>query len=220
MTKEYSRIVVWLFEIYLNVRFFLSFKTVHYDVSLTRSLYEPNLPTVFISNHMSWWDGFFVLLLRKHLGPKKVHHFVALERELQKFPILKKIGAIGIIPNQPDNVSACFLNLKTLFESSSNVSLAYFPQGKIMPIRSRPLQFKQGIERLLSMLPPCQVIPVALNIEPLRSAKPTVYIKTGLPILSAATKITTRDLEQRIEALLEDVTLSQPIAELASDHTW
>ena len=218
MNPEYSRFVMRLFEFYLRIRIFFNFHTVHYDLGLTRAALRADLPTIFVANHISWWDGFFIILLRRQLIGASLHHSVMLNSELAKFPFLKKIGCLGISPKSKDSISSVFLQIKSFFELSTSASLAYFPQGEITPLCARPLLFKKGIEHLLKILPDCQIIPVALHIEPLRFMKPTAYIKTGPPILNSEKPITALELKLLIEDLLADVTLRQPLATLKLDQ--
>ena len=217
MNLEYSPCVMALFEIYLRIRFFFNFQSVVYDLSLTSSQLNKNLPTVFIANHISWWDGFFIILLRRRLVGRSLHHSVMLQSELVKFPFLKKIGCLGISPGKKESIISIFFQIKSFFEKSTNVSLAYFPQGEITPLMDRPLRFKKGIERLLETLPECQVIPVALHIEPLRYPKPTAFIKTGAPLLKSGKPIAITDLQTIIEDLLTEVSLRKPIASLQTE---
>lgn len=218
MTPDYSPLVMSLFEFYLRIRFFFNFHSVVYDLSLTQSALKTDLPTIFVANHISWWDGFFIILLRRKLIGRSPHHSVMLESELAKFPFLKKIGCLGISPKNKGSISSIFLQIKGFFEVSPNVSLAYFPQGEITPLTARPLKFKKGIEHLLQILPEYQIIPVALHIEPLRFPKPTAYIKTGHPVFNSEKLISSIELQGLIEDLLSDISLRQPLASLKLDQ--
>jgi 1-acyl-sn-glycerol-3-phosphate acyltransferase len=186
-----------LLNVYLAIRFRLSFHKLVID-SAIQSQINPNLPILFIANHSSWWDGFFVYELYKKLRVKKDFKVVMLESELKKFPFFRLCGAVGLIPKNEEHNAKVFLGLK-------NSCVCFFPQGQMTPQGSRPLIFKYGINNLIQTLHPVQIISVAILIEPFQFMKPTALIKAGSVILSGNLDINHEKLAQETEQHLDEV---------------
>ena len=67
------------------------FKRVIYDGQYE----EKGLPILMISNHFSFYDGWFQILLNLKVFKRK-YHFMMLEKELRKNKHLTNIGASSI----------------------------------------------------------------------------------------------------------------------------
>ena len=141
-----------------------------------------------------------------------------LESELKKFPILRKIGCFGIKPGNPASVRRAFEQFRDLVAVNPYRTLTFFPQGTISPLSQRPLGFRRGIETLGRMTGRVQYVPVAIHIEPLNHEKPTAFIYAGAPIDSANTDVTCELLESKVIKLLEQASLTAPLALLAGGH--
>lgn len=212
MRVNYSFHFREVFDLYLRVRLHFAFERICFDLGQSRI--DPGLPILLVSNHVSWWDGFFISETQRRLLPLVPHYTVMLERELRKYPWLKRLGAIGIDPERPTSVAETFLSLRTVRRSTSCFSVALFPQGQITPQQFRPLGFKKGMEALIRNLHPIQLIPVALHIEPLANPRPTAFIRSGQVIRSDSQQISAELLEDAIQVLLEQTCIQEPLRRL------
>jgi 1-acyl-sn-glycerol-3-phosphate acyltransferase len=161
----------------------------------------PRGPVVLVANHVSWWDGFLLGAVRRALRPQAVLRTIALERELARHPVLRRIGGIGIDPASPSSILHALRAIARL--RSDDFVLAYFPQGRIAPTHARPLGFHRGIDLALRLVAPATVIPVALHVEPLARFAPTAFVALGAPIDAATTNHV--GLEVRVTRLLDDL---------------
>jgi 1-acyl-sn-glycerol-3-phosphate acyltransferase len=96
-----SSLALKLLNLYLFFRFRLSFNKIIIDTSEVENKLDPSLPTLFIANHSTWWDGFFIYELYRKLKLKKSFRIVMLESELKKVPFFRLCGAVGLIPKNP-----------------------------------------------------------------------------------------------------------------------
>ena len=119
--------------------------------------------------------------------------------EEQKFPFFRICGAVGLIPKNIEHNSKIFNELKTH-------CVCFFPQGQLAPQNQRPLVFKRGIEDLIEILHPVQIVNVALHIEPLQFMKPTALIKATGFITSGQQKVDGLNLAALTERNLDDVS--------------
>ena len=99
---------------YLRVRFKTDFQAIATLAGDLRQKLDPKHPALLVANHMSWWDGFFLIHLQQQLWPETPHYSVMLESELRKFPFFRKIGAIGVEPTEPVRTAHVFSALKRL----------------------------------------------------------------------------------------------------------
>lgn len=168
---------------------------------------DESLPVVFVSNHMSWWDGFLLRALHRKLRPRAGFFTIMLERELRKHPYFRLLGCVGIEPGRPGSLDRAIDAVASRRGTDPGFCLAFFPQGRIWPATRRPLGFRTGIVRVLERLAPVQVVPVALRIEPLNTMSPHAFVLAGDPVrIEPGHPVpTTRELESLVQAAMDDL---------------
>jgi hypothetical protein len=62
-----------------------------------------------------------------------------------------------------------------------DMTLAYFPQGRIEPGGVRPLSFRRGVEAVAAALAPVWVLPIGIRVLPGRSHRMEAYLSVGEP---------------------------------------
>lgn len=135
---EHSRFYIWISVVYTKIALTLFFRNIRFIGEVKT---DNNRAILMISNHFSWWDGFFQLQLNlKYL--KKQYHFMMLEKELKKDFILRKIGACSIYKGSRNALDS----LKYIVEVIQNPDnlFLFFPQGKIKSIYTEELKFEKG----------------------------------------------------------------------------
>ena len=139
----------------------------------------PNhLPLLLLPNHSTWWDGFFVYLLNKRIFHRTAY-LMMLEEQLSKYWFFAKIGAYSIEPGQRRGiVESLAYTVELLNQQRSLVSV--FPQGKLLPWHTRPLDYKRGVEWILQRYgKQVAVLPLAIRTEFLGEKCPSAFFLFG-----------------------------------------
>ncbi len=192
---------VWkLFDLYLGVITAFRFHRVVVLGGLQVS--EVQSPVILISNHSTWWDGFFMRLVQKKFFPDRPLYTVAMRSEQHKLPFFfRKLGVLPLGPGPQQTLRLVRCLLARSNEALGKVVISYFPQGKIYPSLKRPLQFKRGIEVIAKALG-AAVIPVGIHIEPMQYKKPTAFIVVGAPTVGASAIELERLVERELDRLI------------------
>lgn len=215
MAPRHNNTVRWLWDRYLDFRYRGAFSGIHFNLSAAGDALDPKLPVILVPNHISWWDGFLCFEVQRRLRPGSGIYSLMLESELRKFPVLRQVGCFGMQPGNAASVRRAFTEFRDLVAVDPYRTLTFFPQGRISPMRQRPLRFLRGIELLVRMTGRVQCVPVALHIEPMNAAKPSVFVHAGAPIDSRDREITSELLESEVTRLLDDVSIAGPMKILA-----
>lgn len=138
-------------------------------------------PVVLIGNHISNWDGFLFREIQKRMRPEWPIYSIMLEAELRRYPLIRRLGGIGIDPASPGSVAGAVRAVRTLRRNGPGFFLSYFPQGRIFPSFKRPLGFQPGIDLFLKALAPATLIPVGIHMEPMKKLAPALFASLGRP---------------------------------------
>ena len=125
-----------------------------------------------IGNHVSWWDGFWMLKLNKVVIKKKFH-ILMLEKQLKPRMFFNKLGAIGITKNSKDIIHTLHYCSEVLNEK--NALLFFFPEGEINPMNSDKVHFEKGVMRIIKNTPKLQLLMVVNLTEYFSNKKPTLF---------------------------------------------
>lgn len=128
---------------------------------------------LWIANHMSWWDGIWVLSLNGKTFRRKFH-FMMLEEQLQKNWFFQFTGGFSIKKGTRSILQS--LNYAAeLLQNPQNMVLM-FPQGEIQSMHQHQFYFEKGVEKILQKTPPeVQVIFQANFVDYLSQSKPTLF---------------------------------------------
>jgi 1-acyl-sn-glycerol-3-phosphate acyltransferase len=152
------------------MRMKMHFKTIR----MIGDLPDRGLPILVVSNHFSWWDGFFIASLNRKKFRKKFH-VMMLEDQLKKNWFFQHTGAFSVRKNTKGVVQS--LNYASALLQNSDNLVTYFPQGQFESINQKKLHFEKGVEWLLKNLKnKVQVVFVANQIDYFESAKPHLFI--------------------------------------------
>ncbi len=138
---------------------------------------DPDRSILLLGNHISWWDGFWPLLLARDLFHKD-YYVMMLEKELRKRPFMRQGGSFSIQPGSRSLITSLQYAAR-LLDNPSNLVVIY-PQGAIKSVYDHEITFAPGILKVLSACKskPMVVFSVAM-IDFLSNPKPTVrfYLK-------------------------------------------
>ena len=127
-----------------------------------------------IANHISWWDGFWIMMLNIRIIKKKFH-FMMLEEQLKKHWYFQYTGGYSV-RKKSRSVMESIEYTRMLLNTKENMVLL-FPQGKIHSLYDSQVVFEQGIERILSGVPSdTQVLLVANLVDYLADVRPNLFV--------------------------------------------
>lgn len=129
---------------------------------------------VVISNHVGWWDGFWVMYLNLKIFRRKFH-FMMLEGQLRKFWFFKYSGGFSVRKGSR-SVIETINHAREIIENNGNL-LLIFPQGRLESLYKSEFHFEKGIERILSGNEgKIHLIFMACLVDYYNDQKPSLYI--------------------------------------------
>jgi 1-acyl-sn-glycerol-3-phosphate acyltransferase len=138
---RHNPLVYSFFKTYTRVRIRKNFQQVVFSGDTAPT----NNAVLLLSNHCTWWDGFWALYLNIHVF-KKQFHFMMDETELSKRWLFSLSGGYSIRPTS----KSLFESLRyteELLSCPDNLVVIY-PQGKLHSSHTSTVEFKKGIDRL------------------------------------------------------------------------
>jgi 1-acyl-sn-glycerol-3-phosphate acyltransferase len=163
------------------------------------------VPTLFLGNHTTWWDGIFgwMLMVRLGFAPHVMMEAVNLER-------YKPFTWIGTIPVRRDSLRGAYEDLRAAQAYlRPGTGLWIFPQGNRRPVLERPDRLERGAAQLLLDAPGAvRVVPVAFRYPFLSEQLPEGFVLTGEPWMvergaSLDRRALTAELGRRLRATVD-----------------
>ncbi len=131
-------------------------------------------PVLVISNHVSWWDGFWVMYVNLKMLRLKFH-FMMLEEQLRKYWLFKYAGAFSVNKNSKSLVET--LNYTSELLNDNRNMVLIFPQGKITSMHQQTIEFEKGLERILKNKENAiQIIFLANMVDYFSHRKPSAFL--------------------------------------------
>lgn len=143
------------------------------QVEITGTYEEKGKPLLIIANHISWWDGFWVVYFRQKVV-KRRFHFMMLEEQLQKNWFLRYAGGFSI-NKKSKTIIDTIQYTQALLENPENMVLI-FPQGKIESHYLTTLTFEKGIQKIVTKSKNAQILFSVHLIDYFSNKKPTLFI--------------------------------------------
>ncbi len=134
---------------------------------------KKNLPVLLISNHISWWDGFWAMYINLKVLHRKFH-FMMLEEQLLKFRFFNYTGGFSV--NKKSRSIIETLNYTTELLSDKENMVLVFPQGEIQSQHNQSFHFEKGLERILKdKRDKIQIVFLANLVDYFSNRKPGIY---------------------------------------------
>jgi 1-acyl-sn-glycerol-3-phosphate acyltransferase len=130
------------FNCYAHLKLNRQFRTIHF----VGKIEDNGFPTLIISNHFSWWDGFIQILLNRRILNRQFH-VMMLEEQLRKFMLLTKYGAFSVQKNSRSVIES--LNYSVDLLNDNKNLLLLFPQGEIQSLYTDYYKFETGLQYIL-----------------------------------------------------------------------
>ncbi|MBZ4676973.1 MAG: hypothetical protein JG782_1593 [Anaerophaga sp.] len=166
---------VWFFRLYTNIMIRIHFRKVYVEGDTEKT----TNPLLVVSNHFSWWDGFFIFWLNNKFW-KKIFYVMMLEEQLAIRKFLSRTGAFSIKRGQTSDRHSLRYATEIL-QNNENLLLMY-PQGEIRSQLEYPVHFKNGAEFLIkSSQPEVKMVVVLTDYFSFRKPSLFFYIKNVDP---------------------------------------
>jgi 1-acyl-sn-glycerol-3-phosphate acyltransferase len=138
-------------------------------------------PLIVYSNHPSWWDPAFVILLQGRLFPDRHGYGPIDEAMLRRYGFFRRIGLFGV---EPDSRAGAlrFLSTSRAILAEPHRMLWVTAQGRFADPRERPLQLRPGVAHLMARMPVAVAVPLALEYPFWSEKRPEALACFGAPL--------------------------------------
>lgn len=165
-----NQLITYLLDRYTQFLFKIYFRQIKINNHFKPN---PSHSILLISNHFSWWDGFFAWFWLRKVAPHKLFNVMMLSEQISRNSILLKAGAFGIEKGTRDTLKGLKYCIQIL-QNSNNLLLLY-PQGRIESQHKYPIVFEKGVLRLVSN-ENCDIIFLVCLTDYFSKRKPEVTI--------------------------------------------
>lgn len=149
-------------------------KRVFNDVEIIGDFLDNEKPVLVIANHISWWDGFWIMYLNLKLLNRKFH-FLMLEDQLRKHWFFNYTGGYSI-NKQSKSIIESLRYTEEILQDRYNMVMI-FPQGEITSMHQKNIYFERGAERIINNLgETISVLMTANIIDYFSKPKPSLNI--------------------------------------------
>ncbi len=144
------------------------------SVYIIGDIKKSQLPVLILSNHISWWDGFWAMYLNMKILKRKFH-FMMLEEQLRKYWFFRYTGGFSV--NKKSRSILESLNYTEEILSCSRNLVLFYPQGEIQSMHQQDFHFEKGIERVVNNKEgKIQIILMANLVDYFSNPKPSIYM--------------------------------------------
>ena len=127
-----------------------------------------------IANHISWWDGFWIMYLNLKILHRKVY-FMMLDEQLKKHWYFQYTGGYSIKKKSRSIIESLDYTLGLL--NNPNNLVFVFPQGEIKSLYNSAIDFEKGIQWIIERSSPDLQVIFMVNLPDYFSdSTPTLFI--------------------------------------------
>jgi len=170
LKAKHHRVIYPLFKLLTHFLLKRKFQVIH----TIGDFDDPGKPVLVIANHISWWDGFWLM----YLNLKRIHrkvHFMMLEEQLKKHWYFQFTGGFSVKKKSRSLIESLNYTLELLSDPHNMVFI--FPQGEIQSQHNNTITFEQGVQRIVEKLTDeIQVVFVANLLDYFSHPKPGLYM--------------------------------------------
>jgi 1-acyl-sn-glycerol-3-phosphate acyltransferase len=160
--KRYS---VWIIKRHFNT------------IKIFGEILKKDLPVLLISNHISWWDGFWAMHLNMQIFKRKFH-FMMLEEQLRKYWFFNFTGGYSINKKSKSIIETLNYTAELLRDDKNLVLI--FPQGEIQTMHNQSILFEKGLERVLyNKANDIQIVFLVNLVDYFSNPKPGIFMYTS-----------------------------------------
>jgi len=144
------------------------------NTTITGDFTDRGLPLLLVANHVSWWDGFWAMVLNIEIF-SRLFHFMMLEEQLKKHWYFNHSGGYSV-SKKSRSILASLEYTRELLKNPGNLVLI-FPQGEIQSMHRQHFRFEKGIGRISAGLESkIQVVMAVFLTDYFSRPKPGLYL--------------------------------------------
>lgn len=137
-------------------------------------------PLIVYTNHPSWWDPAFFMVLAVRLFGEREHYGPIEAGMLEKYRFMRRIGIFGIEPGTRAG-AVDFLRIGAAVLSNPGRMLWVTAQGQFADPRERPLALRSGAARLMRRVPGAVALPLGVEYPFWTERRPEALARFGEP---------------------------------------
>ncbi len=145
----------------------------------------PDRPLVVYSNHPSWWDPAFYIVIHTRLFPDKEGYGPMEAAMLRRYGFFRRIGIFGVEDGRAG--AARFLSVSRDILADPRRMLWVTAQGRFADPRERPLALRAGVAHLMARTPRAIAVPLAMEYPYWSEKRPEALAAFGTPLEGVAT---------------------------------
>lgn len=138
-------------------------------------------PVIVYSNHPSWWDPVFYIVLAPRLFPDRESYGPMEERALERYGFMKRIGIFGVATESRAGAARFLATSRTILEDPRRM-LWVAAQGRFSDPRERPVRLRPGVAHLMARLPGALALPLAFEYPFWSERRPEALAAFGPPL--------------------------------------
>ena len=142
---------------------------------------DPGAPLVVYSNHPSWWDPAFFIVLTTRLFPDRESYGPMEAEALERYRFMRRIGLFGIDPGTRSG-AVRFLKVGGHVLSEPDRIMWMTAQGRFADPRERPVELRAGLAHLLARVPGAVALPLAVEYPFWSEKRPEALAAFGAPV--------------------------------------
>jgi 1-acyl-sn-glycerol-3-phosphate acyltransferase len=140
----------------------------------------PGRPVVIVTNHPSWWDPAFCMVLAPRLFAGHQHYAPIEAAMLERYKFFRHLGFFGIEEGRAG--AAGFLRTSRAVLADPRRMLWITAQGRFADPRERPLGLRPGVGHLMAALPGAVALPLAVEYPFWSEKRPEALALFGAPL--------------------------------------
>lgn len=166
---NHSKFHCWLLNLYIEY----ILRTDFYKVQIIGNVKPDERSILLISNHFSWWDGFFAWHTNRKIFGKK-YHVMMLEKELASRMFFSRVGAFSVNHGKRSIIETLNYCVDLLHNPSNMVLM--FPQGKLESHHVNKVKFHKGVEHIMDKVKSARVVFAVCLVDYFSNKRPTLTI--------------------------------------------
>ncbi len=171
-------------------------------------------PVVVCANHSNWWDGFLAAATTDMLSGRRFW-LLQQEEHLRRYDWFRRCGVIGIDLRGGTGALPGLRRALGVLQEDPHAFLWIFPQGRLTH-PAEPIEVKPGA-RFLAKHSGALMLPVIIRYDWQGGARPSIWLRWGQPLPSAASA---EELQLAMQGLATELDCALRVGHWPDSTPW